>query len=134
MIAARRISVLSRNAKVLLEAAGYNVVIVTELCLQQRFLAHLIAFSGNADVRYIRFKIAIKPVVSLADVEAFCALEIREFRRQNIRHPKKTHLHGEIWVATTGGRIKSYEILSDMIREIFPATNVPVAFMEGPSA
>ncbi|MDO8873296.1 MAG: hypothetical protein Q7V05_11295 [Methanoregula sp.] len=81
MTVPRRMTVLCRNAKVLLEAAGYDVVIVPERSLQQRFQAHLIAFHGNTDVRYILIKIAIKSFVSLAEVEKFCANEIREIRK-----------------------------------------------------
>ena len=53
MTVPRRMTVLCRNTKKLLEAAGYDVVIVPERSLQQRFFAHLIAFHANTDVRYI---------------------------------------------------------------------------------
>ena len=131
MIAARRMTVLCRNAKVLLKVAGYIVVIVPERSLQQRFLAHLIAFKGNADVRYIRIKIAIKPFVSFADVETHCSMEIREVRKQIARNPRTPRFHGEIWVATTGSRFQCYEILSDMLQEISPNTCALITRMEG---
>ena len=131
MIAARRMTVLCRNAKVLLKVAGYIVVIVPERSLQQRFLAHLIASKGNTDVRYIRIKIAIKPFVSFADVETHCSMEIREFRKQIARNSRTTRFHGEIWVATTGSRFQCYEILSDTFRETFTGTHALVTHMEG---
>lgn len=136
MTVPRRMTVLCRDAKVRLEAAGYDVVIVTELSLQQRFLVHLVALRGNADVRYIRIKIAIKPFVSFADVEtycanAYCANEIREIRKQLAHYPQKTHFHGEIWVATADGQFQCYEISLDTFREISLGTRAPLALIEG---
>lgn len=131
MTVSRRMTVLCRDAKVLLEAAGYDIVIVTELLLQQRFLAHLIAFQGNADVRCIRIKIAIKPFVNLAEVETYCGKEIREIRTQLTRYPQTTHFHGEIWVATADGRFQCYEISLDVFREISLGTHAPIVRMEG---
>ena len=131
MTAARRMTVLCRNAKVLLEAAGYNVVIVPERSLQQRFLAHLIAFQGNADVLYIRIKISIKPVVRFAEVEMHCGREICEIRKQIARNPRTPRFHGEIWVATADGRFQCYEISLDTLREISPGTRALVVRIEG---
>lgn len=131
MTAVRRMTILNRNAKVLLEAAGYNVVIVTELFLQQRILAHLIAFKGNADVRYIRIKIAIKPVVSFAEVKMHCSREICEINKQIARNPQMTRFHGEIWVATADDRFQCYEISLDTLREISPGTRALVALIDG---
>ena len=133
MTVPRRMTVLCRDAKMLLEAAGYDVVIVAELSLQQRFLANLIAFDGNADVRNIRIKIAIKPFVNLADVETYCGKEIRKFRKQLARYPQTTCFHGEIWVATADGRFQCYEISLDTFREISLDTRAPVARIEGAS-
>lgn len=131
MTVPRRMTVLCRDAKVRLEAAGYDVVIVTELPLQQQFLVHLVALRNKAEVRYIRIKIAIKPRVSVAYVETHCGKEIREIRKQLARYPQKTHFHREIWVATADGRFQCYEISLDAFREIFPGTCAPVARMEG---
>lgn len=129
----RRMTVLCRKAKVLLEAAGYDVVIVAELPVQQQVHANLIAFLGNADVRYIQIKIAIKPFVSLADVKTYCANEIREIRKQLARH-QTTRFHGEIWIATADGRFQCYEVFSDAIREIYPGTHAPVVLLGGAAA
>ena len=129
-----RMTVLCRNAKVLLEAAGYDVVIVAELPVQQQVHANLIALQGNADVRYIQIKIAIKPFVSLAEVKRYCANEIHEIRKQLARHPQTTWFHGEIWVATADGRFQCYEISSDTFREIFPDARNSVTLMERASA
>ena len=134
MTVPRRITILCRNAKVLLEAAGYDVVIVPERSLQQRFQAHLIALQGNADMRYIWIKIAIKPYVSFADVEMHCVNEIREIRKQLARHPQNTHFHGEIWVATADGRFQCYEVAVDAFREIFPGARTPLVRIEGAAA
>ena len=73
MTAPRRMTILCRNAKVLLEVAGYDVVLVAELPVQQQVHAHLIALQGNADVRYIQIKTAIKRFISLVDVETYCS-------------------------------------------------------------
>ena len=129
-----RMTVLCRNAKVLLEVAGYDVVIVAELPVQQQVHAHLIALQGNADVRYIQIKIAIKPYVSFADVEMHCGREICEIRKQLARHPQQTCFHGEIWVATADGRFQPYEVLVDAIREILPGARAPVVRMDGAAA
>ena len=134
MTAPRRMTILCRNAKMLLEAAGYDVVIVPERSLQLRFQVHLIAFQGNTDVRYIWIKIAIKPFVSLAEVEKFCANEIREIRKQLARHSQTTRFHGEIRVATADGRFQCYEVSADAFREIFPGARDPVVLNEGASA
>ncbi|MFA4849413.1 MAG: hypothetical protein WC626_06770 [Methanoregula sp.] len=131
MTAARRMTILCRNAKVLLKVAGYNVIIVPERSLQQRFLAHLIASKGNADVRYIRIKISIKMVVSFAEVEKHCVREICEIRKQIARNPKTPRFHGEIWVATADGRFQCYEISLDALRETSPGTRALVTLMEG---
>jgi hypothetical protein len=127
-------TILCRNAKVLLEAAGYDVVIVPERSLQQRFLAHLIAFDSNTDMRYIWIKIAIKPFVSLAEVEKFCANEICEIRKQLARHSQTNRFHGEIRVATADGRFQCYEVSAYAIREIFPGARDPVTRIEGATA
>ena len=134
MTAPRRMIVLCRDAKILLEAAGYDVVIVPERSLQQRFLAHLIAFDANTDMRYIWIKIAIKPFVCLAEVEKFCANEICEIRKQLARHSQTTRFHGEIRVATADGRFQCYEVSLDTFREISLDTRTPVVRMEGASA
>ena len=134
MTVPRRMTVLCRDAKMLLEAAGYDVVIVPERSLQQRFFAHLIAFQGNADMRYIWIKIAIKPYVSFADVEMHCVNEIREIRKQIARYPQNTHFHGEIRVATADGRFQCYEVSADAFREILPGARAPVARIEGDTA
>jgi len=134
MTASRRMTVLCRNAKVLLEAAGYDVVIVAELPVRQQVHAHLIALQGNADVRFIQIKIAIKPYVSFADVEMHCGREIREIRKQLACHPQQNHFHGEIWVATADGRFQCYEVSANAFQEIFPGASAPVALMEGASA
>ena len=134
MTVPRRMTILCRNAKMLLEAAGYDVVIVPERSLQQRFFAHLIAFQGNTDVRYIWIKIAIKPYVSFADVETHCVNEIREIRKQIARHPQNTHFHGEIWVATADGRFQCYEVAVDAFREILPGARTPIVRIEGAAA
>ncbi len=134
MTVPRRMSVLCRDAKILLEAAGYDVVIVPERSLQQRFLAHLIAFDGNTDVRYILIKIAIKPFVSLAEVEKFCANEIRKIRKHLAPHSQTTRFHWEIRVATADGRFQCYEVSADAFREIFPGARDPVVLNEGASA
>ena len=134
MTVPRRMTLLCRNAKVLLEAAGYDVVIVPERSLQQRFSAHLLAFQDNTDVRDIWIKIAIKPFVSLAEVEKFCANEICELRKQLARHSQTTRFHGEIRVATADGRFQCYEVSVDAFREIFPGARAPVALMEGVAA
>ncbi len=131
MTVPRRMTVICRNTKMLLEAAGYDVVIVPERSLQQRFLAHLIALQGNADVRYIWIKIAIKPFISRDDVETHCANDIREIRKQLARYPQQAHFHGEIWVATTDGRFQCYEVSSNTFREISPGTQAPHVRMEG---
>ncbi|MDO8871199.1 MAG: hypothetical protein Q7V05_00500 [Methanoregula sp.] len=134
MTAPRRMTVLIRDAKILLEVAGYDVVIVPERSLQQWFQAHLIAFHGNTDVRYIWIKIAIKPFVCLAEVEKFCANETREIRKHLARHSQQTRFHGEIRVATADGRFQCYEVSADAFREIFPGARDPVALMEGAAA
>lgn len=133
MTALRRKTVLIRDAKILLESAGYDVVIVPELSLQHWFQAHLIAFHGNTDVRYIWIKIAIKPFVCLAEVEKFCANEIREIRKQLARHTQMTRFHCEIRVATADGRFQCYEVSSDAFREIFPCARDPIRAYGGSS-
>ena len=85
-------------------------------------------------MRYIQIKIAIKPFVSLTEVEKFCANKICEFRKQLARHPQTTRFHGEIWVATADGRFQCYEISSDTFREIFPDARNSVTLMERASA
>jgi len=130
MTVTRQMTVLCRDAKVLLEAAGYDVVIVPERSLQQRFLAHLIALQGNADVRYIWIKIAIQPYVSFADVEMHCVNAIRAIRKRLARSPQ-ARFHGEIWVATADGRFQRYEISLDTFREISSGTRAPPVRMEG---
>jgi hypothetical protein len=127
-------TVLCRNAKVLLESAGYDVVIVAELPVQQQVHAHLIALKGNADVRYIQIKIAIKRFISLVDVETYCGKEIRECRKQIVRYPQNTHFHREIWVATADGRFLPYEVSADAIREFIPDAHIPLVRFEGASA
>jgi len=134
MTAPRRKTVLIRDAKILLEAAGYDVVIVPERSLQQWFQAHLIAFHGNTDVRYIWIKIAIKPFVCLAEVEKFCANEILEIRKQLARHSKMTWFHCEIRVATADGRFQCYEVSADAFRENFTGARAPVVLIEGAAA
>jgi len=134
MTVPRRMTVLCRDVKILLEAAGHDVVIVLERSLQQRFFAHLIAFQGNTDMRYIWIKIAIKPFVGLTEVEKFCANEIRECRKQIARHPQNTHFHGEIWVATADGRFQCYEVAVDAFREILPGARTPIVRIEGAAA
>jgi len=131
MTVPRRMTILCRDAKVLLEAAGYDVVIVPERSLQQRFLAHLIALQGNADVRYIWIKIAIQPYVSFADVEMHCVNAIRAIRKQLACYPQQTCFHREIWVATANGKFQRYVVSADAIREIFPGTRAPIVRMEG---
>jgi len=131
MTVPRRMTVLCRDAKVLLEAAGYDVVIVPERSLQQRFLAHLIAFDGNADMRYIWIKIAIQPFVCLADVEMHCSRESGEIRKRLARYPQQANFHGEIWVATADGRFHCYEVSADAIRAIFKGKRAPIVRMEG---
>jgi hypothetical protein len=134
MTVPRRMTVLCRDVKVLLEAAGYDVVIVPERSLQQRFLAHLIALQGNADVRYIWIKIAIQPFINRVDVEMHCVNEIREIRKRLAHYPQQAHFHKEIWVATADGRFQCYEVSADAIREILKGERAPVVRMEGVSA
>ncbi len=134
MTVPRRMTILCRNAKVLLEVAGYDVVIVPDLPVRQQIHAHLIALQSNADVRYIQIKIAIKPFISLVDVETYCSKEIRECRKQIVRYPQNTHFHREIWVATADGRFQCYEVSANAIREFFPGASAPIALMGGAAA
>jgi hypothetical protein len=126
MIANRRTGVIRRDAVRILENRGYGVVPIDCSTAAGLLPIHLLGLKGESELLHVWLKRSIREITSDTAIEAFCADEIRQFRKMVATDPGKIRPRYEIWISQPSGNFCGIEVLPDQLIDIGSYSREPV--------